>query len=139
MPADARPVAGWLFAQVADHHQKHDRLAVGIGGTEHSRRLILRAAGGNTLAGQTEIPRWTWHQLTLVVSGRSVRLLLDGRPEIETQLPAGETAPATAGMACFFAGNSAGTDSFEGRLDEIAVFDRALEEQEIRQLSVAPR
>ena len=34
----------------------------------------------------------------------------------------------------FFGGNSSGEGNFEGRLDEIAVFDRALRKEEIAEL-----
>jgi hypothetical protein len=61
-----------------------------------------------------------------------VRVFLNGRLEIETKA-------ATAALAelkqCFFGGRSDNDSNWEGRLDEIAVFDRALSEAEVAKLA----
>jgi hypothetical protein len=84
-------------------------------------------------AGATVIPRWQWHQVVLVRDGPAVRVYLDGRMEIETTAP----ADFPAGLEqLFFGGRSDNESNWEGRLDEIAFFDRALSAAEIERLVV---
>ena len=65
--------------------------------------------------------------------GAKVRVYLNGHeePEIEANAPAG-FPPVFDKM--FFGGRSDNQSNWEGRLDEIAVFDRALNRKEISAL-----
>ncbi len=97
------------------------------------RSLVFETAQSLHSVGAepAKIERWKWHHLALVRDGNSSRLFLDGvslapLPEAETP----ESNPDTF----FFGGSSTGEGNFEGRLDEIALFDRALSEEEIQQL-----
>jgi hypothetical protein len=62
-------------------------------------------------------------------SGKA-RVYLNGALDLEAD------APAVKIPAIFLGGRSDNTDNWEGRLDEIAVFDKALSSQEIVQLSL---
>ena len=140
MPVDARKVSGWIFSRGRDHgigpHGDH----LGIGGAAgHAGKLIFLhggdAEGAKPLAGRTQIPRWTWSHVVFVRDGRTVRVYLNGnsQPEIEAKLPAGRPAGFDR---LFFAGRCDNQSNWEGRLDEIAVFDRALSPEEVAELAV---
>jgi hypothetical protein len=60
-----------------------------------------------------------------------VRVYLDAALEIETKSEA--QLPADLEQ-CFFGGRSDNDSNWEGRLDEIAVFDRALSPAEVARL-----
>ena len=70
----------------------------------------------------------------LVRDSATVRVYLDGQLEIETTA-ADSALPATVDRF-FFAGRSDNAANWEGRLDEIAVFDRALSPAEITALGI---
>ena len=71
--------------------------------------------------------------MVFVREGNAVRVHLNGNsePEIET------TAAASPALPDFFFGGRCDNESnWEGRLDEIAVFDRSLSPHEVAKLSV---
>ncbi|MCX6854048.1 MAG: hypothetical protein NTV80_03990 [Verrucomicrobia bacterium] len=128
MPNEARDVTGWLFSR--DYSQGISSYGehLGIGGKNATAgKLIFQT--DTLLVGKTDIPRWTWQHLVLVRSGDQVRVYLNGQLEIEGAAKACKIAP------CFFGSRSDFESSLEGRLDEIAVFDRALSQNEIHQLT----
>ena len=86
------------------------------------------------MAGRTEIQRWSWNQVVFVRDGATVRVHLNGRrqPEIETGSPA--DFPVLFDQL-FFGGRCDKQSNWEGRLDEVAVFDRALSAEEIEKLT----
>ena len=136
MPADARQIAGWMFSRGRDHGLEGDHL--GLGGTSHPGKLIfLRGEdgeGGKLVAGRTEIRRWSWNQVVFVRDDETVRVHLNGRrqPEIETESPA--DFPVRFDHL-FFGGRCDNQSNWEGRLDEVAVFDRALSAEEIEKMA----
>jgi Concanavalin A-like lectin/glucanases superfamily len=123
MPTNARDITGWLFSRGNDFSRGDGGLHLGLGGGEsHPGRLVLHN-GTNVVAGGTAIERWTWNHLLLVRDGEKVRVHLNGRatPEIKT------TTNGHSNVAqLFFGGHCSGDSSWEGRLDEIAVFDRVV-------------
>ena len=135
MPNEGRDVSGWLFSRGPDHGLSAASEHLGIGGKSGNTGKLVFLRGDNAssaVAGKTEIPRWQWHHVTLVRDGQQVLLYLDGELQIGTQLP----ARTHAGFGqCFFGGRSDNDSNWEGRLDEIAVFDRALTAREVSKLS----
>ena len=140
MPVDAREVSGWIFSRGHDQrlgpHDDH----LGIGGTANNPGKLIFLHGPDTeaskpTAGRTEIKRWTWSHVVFVRDGQSVRVYLNGnpQPEIETQSPPG-FPPVFEQLFC--GGRCDNDSNWEGRLDEIAVFNRALSADEITKLSV---
>ena len=93
-------------------------------------KLIYLQGSAPPLAGRTTIRRWTWYQVALVRTAGNVRLYLNGdpNPEIDARIP-GQAPPWTGEW--FFGGRSDRRSSWEGRLDEIALFDRSLSAAEI--------
>jgi len=138
MPTNARPISGWMFSRGPNHGQGPMGDHLGVGGTSHPGKIVfLRGGykgGGKPVAGPTEIKRWTWNHVVFVRDGESVRVHLNGRrrPEIQTSSPAGFPVPFDE---LFVGGRSDNDANWEGRLDEVAVFDRALSGEEIEKLA----
>ena len=137
MPLEGREIAGWMFSRGHDRGLGPDGDHVGLGGTVHPGRIVFLHGSPEEstrlAAGRTEIPRWTWSHVVFVRHGPDVRIYLNGNrePEIEVRLPEGSTkAPAR----WFFGGRSDNQSNWEGRLDEIAVFDRPLSPEEVVRL-----
>ena len=136
MPNDGRDVSGWLFSRSHDNGLGMYGDHIGIGGkSAHTGRLIfLHGDDANTAtAGNTTIPRWQWQHVVFVRDGRMARVYLNGNLEIETKAAANFPA---AFDQCFFGGRSDSDSSWEGRLDEIAVFKRALTSRDVSRLVV---
>jgi hypothetical protein len=136
MPNDGRDTSGWFFSRGRDWGLGTSGDHLGVGGKSgHTGRLIFFHGSDpqKVAAGKTEIPRWQWQHVVLVRDGAAVRVYLGGQLELETQVEPGELAKLTQ---WFFGGRSDNDSNWEGRLDEIALFDRALTPEEIAQLSV---
>ena len=132
LPYDARKIAGWLFSR-DDSVATADGVRFGLGGIQHPGLLILQRGDSNDIiAGRTTIKRWTWNHAVFVNSSDGLRVYLNGtmEPEIRTK-----PQPLNRMMQEFlFGGSSLNSDSFEGRIDEVAVFDRALTVDEVQKL-----
>jgi Concanavalin A-like lectin/glucanases superfamily len=100
-------------------------------GLNASDRLAFAHGAGKPdagLVGKTEIAPKTWHHVALVRQGRQVRVYLDGNPEIQ-----GEADADASGLGSTFTlgDRLAPSAAFEGKLDEVAIYDRALTADEI--------
>jgi len=85
--------------------------------------------------GKTEVPRWTWNHVACVRQGKQVRVYLNGLLEIDVVVS--PNFPDRYDQ--FFLGGRGDRDSnWEGRLDEVSIYDRALTEEEVQQLVVTP-
>ena len=133
---DARPPVGSFPAIVASRPAVGDHL--GIGGTATTPGSLIFVHGENPpVVGQTTLKRWSWNHLLMTRRGDKVQVFLNGakQPEIET-------TAAAAGVSqvgeLFIGGRSDNDANFEGRIDEVAVFDRALSEAERASLLVKP-
>jgi hypothetical protein len=133
-------ISGYLFSRpgptTADNAQPGDHL--GIGGVESSPRDRLFFYNGQSLAsGRTTLPINTWHQVVLVRSGDEVRVYLDGEvgtPEIQTTLARNFNSNQVV-----FGTRGDGYGPFQGRLDEIAIFDAALPAAQVQAHFVAAK
>jgi hypothetical protein len=135
MPNEGRAISGWFFSRDHDSGLSAYGDHLGIGGTSgHAGRLIFLHgdASTNPAAGRTEIPRWQWQHVALVRDGRQVRVYLNGELELETNVA---SRMAAAPAQFFFGGRSDNDSNWEGRLDEIAFFDRALSAKEVARLA----
>lgn len=97
------------------------------------RMLVVETSRGRHPLGSegARVERWRWHHLALAREGDGGHVFLDGVHL--TAIQSGGT-PEQQPDTFFFGGSCTGEGNFEGRLDEIAVFDRALSEEEIQQL-----
>jgi hypothetical protein len=115
LPNDARAITGYLIGRGSD------KLMIGGQGPSAGRLLF----GG--IAGRTEIVPKRWHHITFVRDGRTARIYLNGILEISGE------APPTSSGDLFVGGHEQASDTLEGKIDEVALYRRALAAGEIAQ------
>ena len=135
LPHEARAVTGYVFSRGPDGDKAARGEHLGIGGTFRGDlvgKLIL--FNGNerdeVLAGRTTLALRGWHHVVFVREGKKVRVHLDGRAEPEIAGDFAHTVP-TGERAVFLGGRNDNLFGLEGRLDEVALYDRALSATEI--------
>ena len=130
-PNSARDVTGVLISRAGGTvpGSPDDRLM--IGGARSSPGRIVFSRGASTdpiIAGSTEVAAKVWHQVVLVRDGETISIYLDGRPEAAGRSP----EPSDRGPVRLRIGAGPGADpSFEGKVDEVALYDRALSPEEV--------
>ncbi len=132
MPAEGRATAGWFLSRDTNHGTTADGDHFGVGGTATKPGVLIYRHGLSApLTGKTPIERWTWNHVLVVKSAGKVKVFLNGatEPEIETEVAPGD--PTNSGQF-FFGGRSDNSENWEGRLDEIAVFDRAVSPADLK-------
>ena len=125
MPNDSRPVLGWMFSRGRNH-------ALGTGeslGLDAKGQLIFRS-GVKTFTGKIATTRWQWHHATIVRENDVARVYLDGQLQIEAKASALHPV-----QSLYLGGRHDNQSNWEGRLDEAAIFDRALSGAEVKALS----
>jgi len=141
MPANARPVAGYLFSRGSDGTKGAPGDHLGIAGT-HGAPGRLFFYNGDTLKewveGTTPLELRTWHHVALVRDGRRVSILLDGNPTLEVASEAAPGCPPDVGQV-FLGGRSDGFAGLEGRICGAAIYPRALPADEIARHVAAAR
>ncbi len=135
MPNDARDVSGWMFSRGYNDGLSSGSEHLGVGGTatQPGRLVFARGNSADPLVGSTEIARWTWNHVALVRDGNTVRVYLNGNPTPEIEAIVSSDARSTSDQ-CFFGGRCDNDSNWEGRMDEIAVFNRVLSSAEISSL-----
>jgi hypothetical protein len=133
LPNDARPITGHLLSLGALEAGRPPGECLGLGGTSiASGRLFLSRdnTSSKALPGNTEIASKTWHHVVLVRDGRHVTVYLDGNPKPEIALHAA-VDPVMGPAWLTIGGRSDGLANFEGKIDEVALYDRPLDAAEI--------
>ena len=135
MPPQARSVAGYLFSRGIDRAEDAQGDHLGIGGTHDAKatgRLIFFNGDKlkEILIGTTELPLNTFNHAVLVREGRQVAVYLNGNttPEISGQAAPG--CPSSAGQV-FIGGRNDNFANFEGKIDEVSIYARALKPGEV--------
>jgi len=131
LPSDARRVAGYLISLGADGDKSAAGDHLGIGGTASSPGRLFFFNGNEknqTVVGKSEIKPRSWNHLVLVRGGRSVRVYLNSEPEI---VGVADVTLSARGAQLFKGGRSDNFANFEGKVDEVALYDRALSSQEV--------
>lgn len=130
LPADARPVCGHLFAVGVEGDQGASADQLQIAGAAAGDGVLRFANGlGAELAGRTPLQMRAWHHVVLVRNGRQVAVFLDGRAEPE--IAGAADVKTVPGPRLFFGGRHDRDSTLEGKLDDIAVYARALTADEI--------
>jgi hypothetical protein len=133
MPSNVREFRGYLFGRSANKEDETSGDQLGIrGGKTGPGHLffsnsILRNA---TLDGHTAIEPKTWNHVVIVRDGDTVRVFLNGqtKPEMHGGSPAD---PQATGTAWFFGGRNDGTSGLEGKLSDVAIYNRVLTADEV--------
>ena len=131
LPSDVRLVTGVLFA-VGTNAAESDQLRIGGAGPDQGKLQFVSGTERALLVGTTVLEPKTWYHVTVVRDTDRVRVYLNGRsePDVVGAVPLpnfGDAPGVTVG------GNGAAECAFEGKLSEVAVFDRPLTTQEISQ------
>ena len=132
MPNDGRDISGWFFSRDFDQGLSDYGNHIGIGGKQgNTGRLIFQMGNdaSSIISGKTEIPRWTWQHVLISRDRRKLQVYLNGALDIESESDAANMPQ------CFFGGRSDNNSNWEGRLDEIAIFKRILNTDEITNLT----
>jgi hypothetical protein len=129
LPNDARPVTGHLLA-VGDG-ETYDTVA--ISGKEAStgpgRLTLAHWTSAPVASGRNEIPVKTWNQIVFVRDNGQMMVYLNGHPQPELKA---ESRRGGAGPIPLVVGGRGDRDStFEGKIDEVSVYDRALTPDEV--------
>ncbi len=133
MPNEGRPFTGWMFSRDKNYMLGTQGDHLGIGGSSgNAGKLILQHGADKQLAGKNVIPRWTWNHVALVRKGNHVSVYLNGKKEIDAELPA--RFPSNFNQI-FIGGRCDNSDNWEGRLDEAAIYKRALTDEEVASLA----
>ena len=137
MPVDGRETSGWMFSRGRNHGRRVHGDQLGIGGTaRHTGKLIYQYGnepGVEQLGGRTAIKRWSWNHVVFVRDLEHIRVHLNGASNPEIKVKVNPLAGGQSGL--FFGGRCDNQANWEGRLDEVAVFDRALSTVEIGKLA----
>jgi hypothetical protein len=132
LPLDAHPLAGDLVCWGTDR--------LSLGGTQGPGLLAFRAGDVSVLApSSSRIEPKTWHHLALVRDGKKVAIFFDGAtlPLIQSEAEIATDQALRRGL--WLGGAYNREASFQGKLDEVAVYDRALPPVELAEHWVAAR
>jgi hypothetical protein len=131
MPNDARPVTAYLCARAVGEEPCEVLGLSGTRGPVAPGRLFLSLERGRMAsAGTYEIKPSTWHHVAVTRSGRLVNVYLDGNPRAE--LTADSGVGTRPGITRIFVGGKQDPEStLEGKIDDVALYDRPLSSVEI--------
>ena len=125
----------WIFSIGQEHDEMRKSLNVGMVVGEDERSLYYLAPQAfEVFSRRKPVERWKWHHLALVSGPDEVKLFFDGEQQKGMSGP-WATDVSNLPDTLFFGGSAADIGNFEGKLDEIAIFDRALSADEIAKLA----
>jgi hypothetical protein len=139
IPSNIRPVTGYLFSRGKEGIKGAPGEHLGIGGTNAATGKLIFFNGdarNQLLAGKTAVSQRTWNHLLLVRGGNRVTVYLNfnKNPEIAGEIALG-CEPHESQV--FFGGRNDNFANFEGKLDEVAVYERTVSSDELTQRAVA--
>ncbi|MDF1823921.1 MAG: hypothetical protein P1U68_04720 [Verrucomicrobiales bacterium] len=125
----------WIIAASHDSSSSEASERIGISMNSAGQRQLIYDGPGYTRCPLESPPieRWTWNHLALMRKHDSVHLYLNGKRVGEFDVRK-DSMPVLPEIF-FFGGSKRDQKHFEGRLDEIAVFDRILSDDLILELS----
>jgi len=133
LPNDARPHTGCLVARRKDAGSATPGEHLGLGGTASGPGKLIVFPGGvysQLYQGRTTIAPRTWNHAVVVRDGGRVAVYLNANPapEIDVQMSEG-LDPSVDRLV--IGGGHEGFASFEGKIDEVAVYGRVLPAEEV--------
>ncbi|QDV25494.1 PVC-type heme-binding CxxCH protein [Aureliella helgolandensis] len=136
LPHDARPVTGYFFSRGTPGSKEAAGDHLGIGGTSMEsanagKLIFFNGNAKNELqVGVTVIQPKTWNHVVLVRDGPRVAAYLNGNKTPEFRGEA-TISRSTNADDLFVGGRNDGFASFEGKLSNVAIYDRILSQDEI--------
>lgn len=130
----------WVSRYMLDKDSERGySLSIAGGGKENARRGKLRASVcGQSCLSENTVNDDLWHHAAATFDGKTLKLFLDGALQKQTAAVTGELAPNTHDLTIGMhrsAPSSQDKDvSFDGLLDEVMLFNRALETNEIKRV-----
>ena len=134
LPVDVRPITGYVLSCGSQRTTPHLATRSASGERKWPRAgsfFPTATPPSKILAGKTEITPKTWHHLALVRERGHVTVYLDGNLEPEIAGDARRLDAVGSARAGFIGGRSDGLANFEGKIDEVALYDRALGAAEV--------
>ena len=134
MPSEMRSVTGTLVTLGTE--KDAPRLVISGSDDDVPGRLTWIAGRENRdvrSSGTTRIHPRAWHHAVLVNQASRIRVFLNGNQEPEIDIAAEQDDAGRPLSRLLIAGGPGNADSFEGRVDEVAVYARPLSIDEIRQ------
>ncbi len=133
LPVDARLVTGYLFSRGIDGAEGAPGDHLAIGGTHSAMGRLVFFNGdklNQALFGETDLLPKTWNHVVLVRDGNALRVYLNGEgvPEVSGDAEMG-FPPNTRQV--FVGGRNDNFANFEGKIDEVAIYDRILPAEEV--------
>lgn len=125
-------MTGYLFSRgpIQDDQARGDHL--GVGGSRVAKGSLFFFNGNQLnqlLEGRTAIEPKTWNHVVLVREGDKVRVHLNGHTDPEI-VGTATVDPHSSSKEWFFGGRNDGFANLEGKLADVAIYDRALTPQE---------
>jgi hypothetical protein len=130
LASDAKAVTGVLIDRAGG---SSGRVGIAGLGVHAGELFVTNEAPDRALYGRTKVARGRWHHLAVARAGKRISIYLDGQAEIEGTLDGVDRDDL--GLLLGRATPEAPAAFFEGKLDEVALFDRALSAPEIAELS----
>ncbi|MFO0911113.1 MAG: LamG-like jellyroll fold domain-containing protein [Isosphaeraceae bacterium] len=104
-------------------------IVLGGSGRAPGRLLVTRPTGESIASGTTEVEPKRWHHLAVSVDGSRISVDLDGHREVaEKELPF--PLPTTGRLQ--LGGTDPRGPGFDGKIDDLALFDRVLTPAELK-------
>lgn len=132
---------GGTMAIVSKWNESANRsylLLIATNGTEHNVECWLSSAGGSAevvCETGTDLSTATWYHVAAVYNGEDIRIYLNGALDsYGPKNPKVYEIGIYDGSADFRLGKTDDGDNFDGLMDEVAVFDRALTATEINDI-----
>jgi hypothetical protein len=147
-PTNGLTLEGWIYAQafsssdavsLAGKDNPYSYRQYLLGMAQVSNNWVFRAhvglPGGVTLVnGATPLQTQTWYHVAMTYDGASLRLYVNGT--LDTSLPA-TGAIVTSSVPLLIGGSVPGPWNFNGRIDELSLYGRALSLLEIQAIHTA--
>ena len=130
LPPNIRPITGILLSCGGPQAKGTSEVDLGIGGTSAGPGRLYLSSGSKIIVSPAKIGLKTWHHVALVREGRQVAVYLDGN-RVTGILGEAAADASSRPASILVGGRDDGPASFEGKIDEVAVFDRALGSEEI--------